>query len=524
MYSIYHLAKADFLERIRSFSFLVVLGACMYLTYTFVPGPKDDYFTVTLGNYRGLYNAAWIGTLVAMMSSVFLTLFGFYLVNSSVSRDYTTGVGQIIATTQVNKMQYLLGKTLSNFMVFLSVTTAVAVMATVMLYLKKEEAGFNLWNLYSPFLWITLPAMFFVAALAVFFECFRKVSRGFINIAYFFLFMIILGNSQSQPDSSLREGLSDLFGVDTTFHLMGAELQKEVNDYNEGYSIGYIQKDGPRELKTFSFKGVSPGPYYLMLRLWWVLISFLLLLAGAFFFRRFDPTYDPELKQRKKFSLFKAAEGPIATVPFPRLTRPLFSLSFPRLVKAEWKLMIAGTGRWWWLVNLGLFITVIFVQLETAHGKVLLLLWAWQILLWSSLGSREKQFNTGQVIFSSPNVLTRQLLAGLTATISWALILASPVILRLTMAGETEAVTAIVTSAIFLPVLALFCGIYTGGGKLFQVLYLLMAYSVLQNMPYFDYLGAVDGSKEFHLVPIFLILIPVMLFFSFLGRRKEISV
>ena len=525
MHSIYHLAKADFLQRIRSFTFLLVLAACMYLTYTFVPAPDADYVTVSLGNYRGLYNAAWIGMLVAMMSSVVLTFFGFYLVNNSVSRDYNTGVGQIIATTQISKLQYLLGKALSNFLVFLSITAVVAVMATVMLYLKREVGGFNLWDLYSPFLYISLPAMFFIAAFAAFLETFRKVSKGVINILYFLLFLFVIGNTQS---SSYAEnplaGFVDLFGVNLSFEHMGAELGKQVDDYNGGYAIGHIMTGGPGEMKTFTFSGINPSPMYLLYRFWWFPAALVLLVAGAFFFKRFDPAFDPQRKERKRFSLFKAAEGQVHPVPYPELPKPSPGFSFFSMVRAEWKLMLHGTSRLWWLVTLGLFITSVFVNPEVAHQKILLFLWAWQILLWSQLGSREKQHNTGQVIFSGPNVLSRQLFAGWTANVLWALALAAAVILRLYLGGEMEAVVAIITGAFFLPSLALFCGILSGGGKLFQVLYLFMAYAVLQNMPYLDYLGAVEAGKDLHLVPVFLSLSIIMLFFSFLGRRKQMYI
>ncbi len=525
MRSILNIAKADFLERIRSFTFLVVLAACMYLTYTFVPAPDAGYTTVTLGNYRGLYNAAWIGTLVAMMSSVFLSFFGFYLVNNSVSRDYDTGVGQIIATTQIGKLQYLMGKALSNFFVFLSITGAVAVMAAIMLFVNREVDGFNLWDLLSPFLWITIPAMSFIAAFAAFLEIFRKLSKGLVNILYFFLFLFLIGSSQSQSyKENPSVAFADLFGVNLSFEHMGEYLQNKVDDYNGGHSIGYIMGEDSSEIKTFVFTGINPGASYFLYRFWWILISIALLVAGAFFFKRFDPTYDPVRKEKQRFSLLRSAEGMVQTTALSTLPKPVFGFSFLRLVKAEWKLMLNGTSTLWWLITFALFITSVFIDIKTAHQKVLLFLWLWQILLWATLGSREKLHHTGQVIFSGPNVLTRQLFAGYAANVLWAIILASPVIIRLYFEENIEAVAAITTGAFFLPGLALFCGIFTGGGKLFQVLYLFMAYAVFQQKPFVDYLGAVEEGRDLDLVPIFFCLTILLLFLSFIGRRKQMSV
>jgi hypothetical protein len=65
--------------------------------YSFVPPVTAGYKIMLLGNYRGLYNSTWIGTMVAMCAPLF-ALIGFYLVNYSVKRDIDTRVGQIITS------------------------------------------------------------------------------------------------------------------------------------------------------------------------------------------------------------------------------------------------------------------------------------------------------------------------------------------------------------------------------------------------------------------------------------------
>jgi hypothetical protein len=101
-----HLARADFLERIRRYSFLLTLGLTVYVGFTFVPSVDANYVTVALGSYRGVYNSAWIGSMVALMTAVFLSLPGFYLVNNAIDRDRQTGVGHIIAATPLTKRFY----------------------------------------------------------------------------------------------------------------------------------------------------------------------------------------------------------------------------------------------------------------------------------------------------------------------------------------------------------------------------------------------------------------------------------
>lgn len=81
---LYHLVRADFLERVRRYSFLLTLGLTVYVGFTFVPAVDANYVTVALGAYRGVYDSAWIGGMVALMTAVFLSLPGFYLVNNAI--------------------------------------------------------------------------------------------------------------------------------------------------------------------------------------------------------------------------------------------------------------------------------------------------------------------------------------------------------------------------------------------------------------------------------------------------------
>ena len=48
---------------------------------------------MTIGGHRGLYNSAYLGSLMALMISPFLSLAGFYLVKNAIDRDIQNGRG-----------------------------------------------------------------------------------------------------------------------------------------------------------------------------------------------------------------------------------------------------------------------------------------------------------------------------------------------------------------------------------------------------------------------------------------------
>lgn len=107
--------KFDYLQRTRTYPFLVTLCASLAIAYTFVPEPNANYSTIRIANTVGFYNSAWFGYVTAMMTSMFLSLIGFYLVNSGIKKDIETKVGQIVASTKVTNFTYLLSKVSSNF-------------------------------------------------------------------------------------------------------------------------------------------------------------------------------------------------------------------------------------------------------------------------------------------------------------------------------------------------------------------------------------------------------------------------
>jgi len=96
---IYHLARADFLERVRRYSFLIMLGLAAFLGYQVAIGN----ISVQLKEYRGEFNSAWVGSMMSLVTTFFLGWFAFYLVKGSVTRDRETGVGQIMATTPLTR-------------------------------------------------------------------------------------------------------------------------------------------------------------------------------------------------------------------------------------------------------------------------------------------------------------------------------------------------------------------------------------------------------------------------------------
>ncbi len=87
--AIFAIARADFLERTRRYSFFLTLLFAVILGYSAATGK----IYIRLGDYRGVYTSAWIGVMVSMVTTCFVSLVGFYIVKNAIDRDRQTGVG-----------------------------------------------------------------------------------------------------------------------------------------------------------------------------------------------------------------------------------------------------------------------------------------------------------------------------------------------------------------------------------------------------------------------------------------------
>jgi len=471
---------ADFLERVRRYSFFVTMLTGVYLGYLVVTGTIAIY----LGDYRGVYNSAWVGTLVALSSATFISIVGFYIVKNAVNRDRQTRVGQIIAATPVGKLTYLLSKTISNFLVLSAMVGIQVGAAIVMLLLDPQRPEFEFWKLLSPFVLITLPALIFVAALAVFFESVKILSGGLGNVVYFFLIeamliVPIVGGVKDFDHMFIRE-------IEVSMH---ESARAAYPDFNGGFTLGARTADsrrGPDELKLFSWEGISWTPEMVGRRLSWYLFAFLVTLLAVPFFDRFDGAARTKTRRRKKESDAGDRISRLVT----GLTSVRLSSRFGRLLIAELRLMLKGLHWAWYLVALGFVIAGFFAPTEAVKQSLLAITWIWPLLVWSKMGMREGYYGTGQLIFTAPGIRMRQILASWGAGVAVALATGIGAGTNLLFAGDTHALAGFFAAVLFIPAFALAMGVLSGGSKLFEAIYIFWWYvGPMNRIPTVDFTG-----------------------------------
>ncbi len=536
---LYNQTRADVLGRLRSYALLVALALMIALTYFFTPADDASSVSLQLGNeYRGVYNSAWVGAMGTRLSLTWLTLIGFYVVKGNVTQDERSGVGQIIAATQISKFIYIFGKWLSNFLVILSMIFFLILATATMQMIRAEVMQIQLWHLTAPLLIILLPVMGIVAALALLFESITPLRGGAGNIIYFFLIAAVLSPG--------------VLGANIIDGNMLAGLQRAVPGSVATISCCLIFKSPAAHptlwpltrLNTYTWTGIDWTPEILLGRLWFVGLALGVVVLAAGLFDRFDASSNvvlglqnrltgymksnierwwlrlilrwPRLRELTKPTLLQRSRSVVARVrglrPVSESKHPAAALrseqvslsplantasrfSFGSILMAELRLMLKGHSWWWYLVAAGLAIASMMTSLAFAHRWLLPVAWVWPLLIWSAMGTREKSHRVDQIVFASPRPVRRQLpatwLAGLIVTGA----AGGVVLVRLLLAADWFAVLTWLAACLLIPSMALALGIIGGRRKVFEIAFLILWYAGPMNQVMaLDFMGLAPAA------------------------------
>ena len=549
--TLYHLMRADFLERVRRYSFLVTLLAIVAVTYLYLPAlDSPAWFYLNMGGPRPLYTSAWIGLAVAALMTEFFPLFGFYLVKNAIERDRRTGVGEIIATTPLSKPMYTLGKWLSNVAVFCAVIGVTLLTSLVLQFVRAEDFVVDLWALAAPFVFLILPELAFIAALAVLFESINWLRGGFGNLVYYVVYGIatVLGNLQ---------------GVGSVWPSLYAACSASFDHCKSGRQID-IGGEPLLNLPTFRYEGIHWTAEIIWPRLAWIAVSVAVALLAAYFFHRFDPAKvgktlfadlvgwikpmvtsfvtEPAATQAGDQEEIAPERGRGGVTPpvHPAPIRPAIQAGYgrggvtppvhpapthyARILAAELRLTFKGLGWLWYVVAAGIIASALFVPLNIARLVVLPLAMVWPVLIWSSLGVREVRHHTAPIVFSLPYPLRRQLLVTWLVGALIALAMSSTVIARLALAGDWTASLAALIGALFVPSFAVALGCWSGTSKLFQAVYLFGWYlAAVQGVIYVDFMGHFPQTVALGVPWIVALATIGLLIAAAFGRRRQVQ-
>jgi len=526
------IACADFLERSRRYSFLVTIGIMILIGYVVIPPLESGALTVDLGNIRGVYNTAWIGGVVALLSSMLLSLPGFYLVKNAVSRDRETRVGQIIATTPLTKPVYTLAKMFSNFVYLTFIIAVVMIASGVMQFVRGEVLTFHIFDLILPFLLVTLPMMALVSAVAVFFEVIPFFRGGFGNIFYFVLFLVAIVVSLSgvgfNEQGMIVNPVNDMFGASLVGASMSSCAHQAFPAHQLNFGVGYTITNAP--IQTFIWQGVHWTLTAVLGRLLWAAIALGLALVSALVFDRFDPAQNKIRKDRRQ-GLIKRLWSKVQMVELPQFKifsaiRPgLLNLSpFWRLIAAETGLLLRGLHWWWYVVAVVLAAAAAVNEDLITNQGLLLAAWLWPVLVWSKLGVMANLNHTQKLIFSSPYPLKRQLSATWISGVLVSVLTGVGVGVYFVFNSDWQHLLGWLVAVVFIPSLALCLGTWSKSSKPFEALYVVWWYlGPVSQVPGFDFMILNPTTGDSMPYTLYITAAASLLALAFLGRKLQLE-
>src|SRR5690606_5362043 len=386
-------ARADFLDRARRPAFPVTVFGALALGFLAVPPESARYAMVKVGTFRGVYDSAYIGTMLAMIGSLWLPLFGFYVVRNALGRDTASGVGELLAATPVRTPAYLLGKYLGNLAVLGAMAAALAAIAPVMQLLRGESTTIDPIGLWLPLVLFCLPALAVGAAAAVVFESIPFLGGGCGNFVWSFPYPALSLATPPRLYSETTAGFQD----DVAAQYPGANTEISIGLTMEEHGLGRFVWAGPDFGLPVVVASLAPA-----------LAATVAAAAPSLWFPRFDPARQRNpapaapVRADAPAALSGPAPAPSTSVPEvlrdnparavgpadPRASRYTKSVvgPFVRLLTGAVRIHLGGVSRWWWLGLATLTVIALSVP-EDALGTVLLFAWLWPVLLWSRLGT-----------------------------------------------------------------------------------------------------------------------------------------
>jgi hypothetical protein len=511
------LAWPDVLERVRRSGFLITVATTIWLgslVYT-------NNIQMRIGDYHGVVNSAWLGTLMALSATTFVSLAGFYMVKNAVALDRETGVGQILAATRVSTRAYLLAKWLSNFAVLSTIVLALAVAAVVLHFVQADAVPLNLAALLAPLVLLALPAMAVVAAFAVVFESVPMLSGGIGNFAYVFVW-----NLAVTAPFLTKARWADWNGITFVETSLIAAVRVHTPDAVAGIGFRAGPASDLSHLTLIDWGGIDWTPVTIAMRLSWIVVGALLVLGTSAWFDRFDTVSAGAAARKEPLPPAKTRRGRrfVSEWLWALLDRLIPARSrLGAMVAAELRLALTGMNRWWTLVAAVLWLVSLAAPMPAARYAHLAA-WVWPLLLWSNMGVRETQHRTGPLVFSCPGSLHRQFVALWLSGVLIAAATGSGLAVRFVLVGDAMSLAAWIAGVLFIPSLAVALGVWTGSSRAFEALYTVWWYvgpaSKYAPLDYSSVWASVSGTST---ALAYGTLAALLFGAAVLGRRRQIQ-
>jgi hypothetical protein len=498
---------AELKMRLRSLATPIALVAFFAAAFFWIPDPHGNAASIKWDLADGrvqapLYSAAYVGFALAILSGIFLSMGGFYLVAGSVKRDRERGLGAILAATPLSKTAYLGGKFAAHF-AYLLVLDLFALAAGLATFVRYGVGSFSPVEFVGPYLLLTLPAIAAVASLAVLFDVTPGLrGRGGLVIWFFvFLFGLVklpidmagLGDDGAPTKSTMSRPWFDPSGIVTDQWMIRKTIPGDI----KGVSTGHITRD--KGIERVPWKGGRITADLVAMRAFNLALAGIPLALAVLIFDRFDPARGRRRARKQgplarlveklrgaRFSEVADADGfPVRAVTLsPVAPHPTGKGAIYAEARLIWE---SATWIKWPLAVAALLAGLL--PGNFAQGLFLVLL----VPVISEVAAREKLAGTRALVYSQPGVPSSPALWKAAAVSIVVLMLGAPLAMKCFLVSPLRGL-ACLAGLVAVAGVSVGLGSLSSGGKLFSGLYLAVWYMGLSNLPAADFTSALSAS------------------------------
>ncbi|WP_181190476.1 hypothetical protein [Bombilactobacillus bombi] len=249
--------------------------------------------------YKQASNPTWIPVSVVLVLGFFLPIVGYIFLKNALEIDKQNQVYELMSTIQFSKLNYILGKFISNCLLLFILWIVIIVGTFFMVLLQFPGKYISAAQFFTPFSTL-IPGIFIISAISIFTEV-TPILRGFLGtilVSFFFLldyifsatyynvpFLRIVNPSGSGYLFKMIEDTS----VKTSGHYLGQTML---------LSGGSIHQTGSKELV---FSPIYFNKQDFNIFFYQLLICIVLILLAAWFFSPHHYRNNVFLNNRKSF-------------------------------------------------------------------------------------------------------------------------------------------------------------------------------------------------------------------------------
>jgi hypothetical protein len=476
--------RADFLIRLRRASTVVIFLLLSATAYLWIPDPSSGLALMQIAGKRAIYDSATIAVGTATIGTIFIGLFGFYVISNALKRDVATRCGFVVASTTVRNGEYIAGKFAGN-VAFLTVFMSGFMITSMVMVMVRGEASLEPFVFVKHYLLLVPPTITFVSAVAILFESTPLLRTRFGDVLYFVLWLGMLGVVASMTDRGGEGGIARYFDV-SGFGMLFEQMQREFG--TNAVAIGSSPFDAAKG--TVRFGGLEATASWIFVRSIVTLWPLALLAPATFFFHRFDPSRlrGEALRGTRRNLVARVIDAfrPLTMT----ITRP-FVPRFRSAAAADATMTIVSSPLAVLSITVLAIASIVATDSEILFKVILPFATAAAGLAIAGIATREVREGTLPLVFSTPRLRERFVWWKVsTAFLVAAAFLAVPLLCAIIR--QPEAAGPLVVGIVFVVTAATCLGIVSGNPKTFVVVFLTFWYIVLSdggNSPGLDFAG-----------------------------------